>query len=298
MENEIAVNAEGSETFLEVAMVRIADFAATYGIQVLGAIVTLIVGYLVAKFLSGRLEKIVRRSSKVDSSLATISRNVVFFGLMTIVLVAVLERFGVKTTSFIAVLGAAGLAIGLALQGTLSNIAAGLMLLILKPFRTGHAIQVGGGAVYIVDEIGLFVTRAHTPENPRVTIPNSKLWGDVITNFSECVGSMRRFDIIFGIAYSDDIGAAIDVLKKLAQADSRVLAEPAPFVKVDSLGDSSVNILFRVHASSSVWFDAKLDLTKAGKEALEAAGMTIPFPQRDVHLFREEGAAPAAITPR
>jgi small conductance mechanosensitive channel len=212
------------------------------------------------------------------------------FGATVQLFTGVLARFGVETTSFIAVLGAAGLAIGLALQGTLSNIAAGVMILVLRPFRSGDAIKIGGSDVYIVDEIGLFVTRAHQPDCPLVTIPNSKIWGDTIINFSNTVDGNRRFDIVFGVSYDDDLGAAIDVLMKLAEADERVLSDPAPFIKIESLGDSSVNILFRVHTRAADWWDAKLDLTKTGKEALENAGLSIPFPQRDVHIFNSKDA--------
>ncbi|MBN2342540.1 MAG: mechanosensitive ion channel [Deltaproteobacteria bacterium] len=259
----------------------------TYGMRVVGAIVLIIVGYLVARVLSRKMEQLVSRSKNVDASIAAIARKATFIGVILLVLIAVLERFGVETTSFIAVLGAAGLAVGLALQGTLSNIAAGVMLLVLRPFKAGDAVQVGGGEVYIIDEIGLFVTRAHKPDCPRVMIPNAKVWGDTIVNFSNTLDDNRRFDIVFGISYSDNITAAIQTLQQLAEQDERVLDDPAPFIKVDSLGDSSVNILFRVHTKSGDWWDAKLDLTKAGKEALEAAGNTIPFPQHDVHLFNQ-----------
>lgn len=258
----------------------------TYGMRVLGAVALIIIGYLTARLLSRKLETLAQRSKSIDPSVASIVRRASFIAIMVMVIIAVLERFGIETTSFIAVLGAAGLAVGLALQGTLSNIAAGVMLLVLRPFRAGDAVQVGGGEVYIVDEIGLFVTRAHKPDCPRVMIPNAKIWGDTIVNFSNTLDGNRRFDIVFAIAYHDDIGEAIAVLKKLAADDSRVLSDPEPFIKVDSLGDSSVNILFRVYTLAADWWEAKLDLTQKGKEQLEAAGKTIPFPQRDVHLIR------------
>lgn len=264
------------------------DLAQAYGMRVIGAILLILVGYWGARFFSRKAEKLVLRGKNSDPSVASIVRKITFISLILVVFVAVLDRFGVETTSFIALLGAAGLAIGLALQGTLSNIASGVMLLVLRPFRAGDAIQIGSGEVYIIDEVGLFVTRAHQPDCPRVVIPNAKIWGDTIVNFSDTVDANRRFDIVFGVSYSDDLSDAIDVLHRLAQSDTRVLKDPEPFIKVESLGDSSVNILFRVHAKADDWWDAKLDLTKAGKEALEAAGKSIPFPQRDVHLFKSE----------
>lgn len=274
--------------FIEQIYKKISALALTYGMRVVGAIAIIIIGYLVAVFLSRRLEKLVLRAKNADPSIASIVRKASMVALLAVVFIAVLERFGVETTSFVAVLGAAGLAIGLALQGTLSNIAAGVMILGLRPFRSGDAVQIGAGEVYLIDEIGLFVTRAHKPDCPRVTIPNAKIWGDTITNFSDTLDGNRRFDIVFGVSYDDDLTEAIEILKQLAAEDERVLADPAPFVKVDALADSSVNILFRVHTKASDWWDAKLDLTKAGKEALEAAGKSIPYPQRDVHLIQSQ----------
>ena len=269
---------------------KTADLGTMYGMQVIAAVLTIIIGYIISKYLSKKIEKLLLRGQIQDPSLARIARKVVFVGLMLVVLVAVLERFGIETASFIAVLGTAGLAIGLALQGTLSNIAAGVMILVLRPFRAGDAVKIGGGEVYLIDEIGLFVTRAHQPDCPRVTIPNSKIWGDTIVNFSDTIDGNRRFDIVFGVSYGDDLTQAIEVLTKLATDDERVLSEPPPFIKIDSLGDSAVNILFRVHAPADQWWDAKLDLTKAGKEALESAGLSIPFPQRDIHLIDKDTA--------
>ena len=290
MSDVTPMKAEGLSSLGEQAWRKSAELVMGYGVQVIAAVATIVVGYIVAKYLSRKIEGLWLRGDNPDPSLATISRKVVFVTLMLVVLIGVLERFGVETASFIAVLGSAGLAIGLALQGTLSNIAAGVMLLVLRPFRSGDAVKIGGGEVYLVDEIGLFVTRAHQPDCPRVTIPNSKIWGDTIVNFSDTVDGHRRFDIVFGVAYGDDLTRTIEVLSKLAADDERVLSEPPPFIKVDSLGDSAVNILFRVYAPASLWWDAKLDLTKAGKEALESAGMSIPFPQRDVHLFDSKSA--------
>lgn len=272
----------------ELAIDYLVAFATSYGLSVLGAIVILVVGSLVAKFLSRRVEKLMMRTRNADVSIASIARKVTYIGLMLVVIIVVLGNFGVETASLIAVLGTAGLAIGLALQGTLSNIAAGVMLLTLKPFRAGDAIKFGGGEVYLVDEVGLFVTRAHLPDCPKAMIPNSEIWGSTIVNYSNTDQGYRRFDIVFGIAYDDDINKALEILTEVAQGDSRVLKDPEPFIKVDSLGDSSVNILFRVHTLASEWWGAKLELTKAGKEALEAGGLSIPFPQRDVWMRNTE----------
>jgi len=269
---------------------RLYDFAVNYGANVVGAILTLVIGYLVARFLARRAERLALRSKNPDPSLAAIARKTVFAILMLVVLVAVLERFGVETTSFIAVLGAAGLAIGLALQGTLSNIASGVMLLTLRPFKAGDAVSIGGGNPYIIDEVGLFVTRAHQFDCPRAIIPNSRIWGNEIVNYTQTQDGLRRFDIVFGISYSDNISEALEILRKIADEDPRVKADPEPLAKVESLGDSSVNLLLRVYTDAAEWLGAKLDLTQAGKEALEAGGKTIPFPQRDVHISKEDAS--------
>ncbi|MDQ8183752.1 mechanosensitive ion channel domain-containing protein [Pelagicoccus sp. SDUM812005] len=274
---------QASRQFIE----SIVSFATEYGMSVLGAVIILIVGNIVAKFISKRISGLIQKKHPEEPSLASIAKQVIYIALMVVVIIIVLGKFGVETASLIAVLGTAGLAIGLALQGTLSNIAAGVMILFLKPFRAGNAIKIGGGDVYLVDEIGLFVTKAHQPDCPKVMIPNSKIWGSIIVNYSDTVSAQRRFDITFGISFDDDINKAIQILEELAASDQRVLKDPAPFIKVDSLGDSSVNIMFRVYCMASDWWPAKLDLTKAGKEALEAGGCTIPYPQRDVHFIKD-----------
>jgi small conductance mechanosensitive channel len=203
----------------------------------------------------------------------------------------VLNRFGVQTTSLIAVLGAAGLAIGLALQGTLSNVAAGVMILAFRPFKIGDAVKVDGD-VYVIDNVGFFICKAHLPDGPIAFLPNSKIWGQTIVNLSVTDNDRRRIDEVYGIGYGDDIGAALDILKRVVAAEPRVLVDPAPLIKVESLGDSSVNLLFRVWTARADWWDTKLDLLRQCKEALDDGGINIPFPQRDVHLI----AAPAAET--
>lgn len=266
-----------------------------FGLKVVGAVVILAFGYWLAKWISTRAYTYASKSNYLDASLRSIARKIVFLTVMAVVMIAVLGNFGVETASLVAVLGTAGLAIGLALQGTLSNVAAGVMILALRPFKPGDAIKVGGGEVYLVDEVGLFVTRARQRDCPRVVIPNSKIWGNEIVNFSDTYNGQRRFDLIFDISYGDDISEAIVILRKMVEAEQRVLSEPAPFIKVNSLGDSSVSLLVRVHCLASDWYATKLDLTKAGKEALEAGGKTIPFPQRDIHLNTKENSGCAMI---
>lgn len=260
-----------------------------YGMNVLGAIVTLILGFLAAGWLARLTTRAMRKSDRIDAVFQPLTGKIVRIAVMAFTLIAVLNRFGVETTSLIALLGAAGLAVGLALQGTLSNVAAGVMILAFRPFKIGDAVKLGGD-VYIIDALGFFVCKAHLPDGPSAFLPNSKIWGETIVNLSVTDKDMRRIDESYGIAYSDNIDTALAILRKIAAEDPRVLADPEPLIKVDQLGDSSVNILFRVWTARADWWATKLDLIQRCKEGLEEGGITIPFPQRDVHLFAQAAA--------
>jgi small conductance mechanosensitive channel len=200
-----------------------------------------------------------------------------------VVVIAVLNLFGIQTTSLIAVVGAAGLAVGLAMQGTLSNFASGVMLLLFRPFHIGDYVEVGGTAGS-VKEIGIFSTTLATPDNVRITVPNSGVYGAIIKNYSAY--DTRRIDLVMGISYGDEIGRAIDAIKGVLQADERVLKDPEPTIAVSELADSSVNLVVRPWCRKEDYWPLRFDLTRGLKEQIEAGGCTIPFPQRDVHLFR------------
>ncbi len=261
---------------------------ASYGLSVLGAIITLIVGFVLAGWLSRLTNQAMAKSTKIDPVFHGIPGKIVRIAVIIFTLIAVLNRFGVETTSLIAVLGAAGLAIGLALQGTLSNVASGVMILAFRPFKIGDAIKLGSD-VYIIDNIGFFICQAHLPDGPVVTLPNSKIWGETIINLSVTDQDKRRIDETIGIAYGDDINVALKILHQIAADEPRIIDSPAPLIKVTELGDSSVNILFRVWTARADWWDTKLDLMQRCKEQLEAGGINIPFPQRDVNLFVQGG---------
>lgn len=261
------------------------SYLTSYGLNVIGAIVTLIVGYMIAGWLSRVTYQAMRKSGRIDPVFHQLPGKIVRIVVIVFTLIAVLNRFGVETTSLIAVLGAAGLAIGLALQGTLSNVAAGVMILFFRPFTVGDAIKIDG-EVYIVDSLGFFLCKAHLPDGPKVILPNSKIWGNTIVNLSVTDKDIRRIDEAYGIAYGDNIDAALAILNQIAANEPRILTEPAPLIKVDKLGDSSVNILFRVWTAREDWWTTKLDLIQRCKEGLEAGGCSIPFPQRDVHLYQ------------
>lgn len=257
--------------------------ALDYSMSALGAIAILIAGWIISLWASKKVYKIATASKRVDPTLAPIFRKIVRVAILIITILAVLGQFGIQTASVVAVLGAATLAIGLALQGTLSNVAAGVMLLIFRPFEVGQAITVSGISGSVV-EIGIFTTTFTTFDGLRVVAPNSRIWGNEITNFS--ANNTRRLDINVGIGYSDDIDKAIEVLLTMLQNDERVLKDPAPQVVVNELADSSVNLIIRSWISRENFWGAKWDLTKRTKEVLDKNQINIPFPQRDIHVYQ------------
>ena len=270
-------------------METIERIITTYGLSVVGGIAILIVGWIIAGMANRTIRRVMGKREKVDPLLAGFVASLVKYLILAFTIVAVLNQFGVQTASLIALLGAAGLAVGLALQGTLSNVAAGIMLLILRPIRVGDFVDIGS-TLGTVDEIGLFVTSMHTPDNIAMVIPNSQIWGTTIKNFTQ--NDTRRVDMIFGISYSDDMDKAVQIINSLIAADERFLKEPEPLVAVAELADSSVNIYARPWVNRADFFAAKLDLTKKVKERFDAEGVSIPFPQRDVHIY--QAAAEAA----
>jgi small conductance mechanosensitive channel len=265
----------------------VTTLVSTWGLRVVGALAILLVGRIVA----GTLRRSARRGlerSQVDASLVPFLSSLVYYLALAIVLVAVLNLFGIQTASIIAILGAAGLAVGLALQGTLSNFAAGVMLLLFRPFTVGDFVEVSGIAG-VVDEVGVFSTTLHTGDNVRIVVPNSKIYGDILKNYS--AAETRRIDLVIGISYTDDIGRAIEVLLRTLTSDPRVLKEPEPLVAVSELADSSVNLVVRPWCTGSDYWGLRFDLTRSIKEELESAGCSIPFPQRDVHVHTNGAAA-------
>jgi small conductance mechanosensitive channel len=260
------------------------EFMMSMGLQALAAIAILIGGWLIAAAAQRAVRRRAERAAALDATLAIVLAKVTRVLILVVTVIAVLNQFGVQTTSLIALLGAAGLAVGLALQGTLSNVAAGIMLLILRPIRVGDFVDVGS-TMGTVDEIGLFVTSMHTPDNIAMVIPNSQIWGTTIKNFTR--NDTRRVDMVFGIGYSDDMDKAVHIINSLIAADERFLKDPEPLVAIAELADSSVNIYARPWVNRTDFFAAKLDLTRKVKESFDAQGISIPFPQRDLHLYQE-----------
>jgi small conductance mechanosensitive channel len=267
---------------LQPILEQLVNIVSAWGLKILGAIVVLIIGRFVARWARRLIRKVMQRGH-ADATLVPFVAGVAYYLILAFVAVAVLGMVGVQTASMVAVLGAAGLAVGLALQGTLSNFASGVMLLVFRPFGVGDYIDAGGTAGSVAS-VGLFSTTMNTPDNVRIVVPNSAVYGSTIKNYA--ANATRRNDIVVGVSYDDDLAVAVSTIERVLQEDSRVLAEPAPVVAISELGDSSVNIVVRPWCTKEDYWALRFDLTRALKEQLEAAGCSIPFPQRDVHLHQ------------
>jgi len=268
---------------LETLTALITTTVATWVPKIAGALAVLVVGLIVAGWARTFVRKAMSRTN-VDAALIPFVSGVVRVGLTALVAIAAVSTLGVPVASFVAVLGAAGLAIALAFQGTFSNFAAGVMLLTFRPFKLGDFVDVGG-TTGSVKEISIFSCVLATPDNVQITVPNADVFGRTIKNYS--ANETRRIDMVVGVGYDDDLGVAARTCMDVISADARVLPDPAPQVAVSELGDSSVNLVVRPWVNAGDYWGARFDLTRALKENLEAAGCSIPFPQRDVHVFQE-----------
>jgi small-conductance mechanosensitive channel len=261
-----------------------------YGLNAVLAIFTLAVGWWLSSRFANALDRVMLRAS-LDATLRPVLRSLLLWLVRLVTLVAVLGQFGVQTASIVAVLGAASLAIGLALQGTLQNIAAGMMLLLLRPFQVGEYIS-NGSIEGTVDEIGLFATKLTKADGICLFAPNNQLWNSALTNFSR--NNTRRIDMPVGISYKDNPAVAIQALKELLLADERILATPAPFVVVTDHADSAVMLNLRAWTTTSQYWDVRWSLAQKVQAALAAVNCTIPFPMRELHITREAEAKLAA----
>lgn len=269
---------------MEETIRQMQSLVTAYGMKVIGAIATLIIGIWIAKWLA-RISGKVLNKRNVDPTLTKFASSVVKVALITFVIISAISQVGIETTSFVAVIGAAGLAVGFALQGSLSNFASGLMLIIFKPIKVGNYIE-GGGASGTVESIGIFVTTLTTPDNKVIYIPNSALTGNNIVNYS--TKDTRRVDMVFGIGYSDDIDNAKSVIKSILENDNRILKEPSTQIVLSELADSSVNIVVRPWVNSKDYWPVYFDTTETVKKKFDEHNISIPFPQRDIHLFQEK----------
>lgn len=262
-------------------------WVSTYALKVLAALLIVILGKWLAKKISILLSRILERN-KVDITLTGFLSNIIYYLLIIVVLVAAAGQLGINTTSFLTILGTAGLAVGLALKDSLSNFAAGVMLILFRPFRVGDFVDAGG-VKGTVDSITIFNTILNTPDNQRLIVPNGNITSSVITNVT--ANPTRRIDLVVGISYEDDIKAAKTVLNEILAAEPRILDTPAPKIAVSELGDSSVNLVVRPWVKTGDYWNVYFDLTEAIKLTFDEKGISIPYPQQDVHLFKEETAA-------
>ena len=265
---------------IESILQRVYEYLAEYGFKVIGALIIFLIGRWLAKIVSRWIEAALVKS-RVDKTLAKFVKNLSQIVLLVFVVMAALAPLGVETTQFAVVVGAAGLAIGLALQGSLANFASGFLMIIFRPFKVGDFIEASG-VKGTVKEIQIFNTIVNTPDNIRVIIPNAQITGGNILNYT--TNGTRRIDLVIGVSYEDDLKKAKRVIEVVLAGDDRVLKEPNPTVAVYELGDSSVNFVVRPWVKSEDYWDAYFDITSKVKLALDENGISIPYPQQDIHL--------------
>lgn len=263
---------------------RAQEMAVIFAPRILAAVVIFIIGRIVAKMLSNFVRKMVLRVGG-DPILENFLGNLVYTAMLVVIVIAALGQLGIQTTSFVAMLGAAGLAIGLALQGSLSNFAAGVLIVVLRPYRVGDFVEAAGVSG-TVREVQIFSTVLTTPDNKRVTIPNGQINSGVIINFS--ANATRRVDLIFGASYGDNVGDVKDLLTKIVDEHELILKDPAPRIAVAALAESSVNYGVYAWVNKADFLTVKFDLTEAVKRRFDEAGLTIPFPQIDSHIHSVE----------
>jgi small conductance mechanosensitive channel len=258
------------------------ELGAHFGLKLITALAIFVIGRWIARRLTSLLEKGMTKAG-TEHTLVVFLRNIAYVGLMVFVILAAIGQLGVQTTSFLAVLGAAGLAVGLALQGSLANFAAGVLIIVFRPFKVGDFIEAGGVAG-VVKAISIFTTTLHTGDNKVIIIPNAQVNSGTITNFS--ANETRRVDLVIGVSYSDDLDKVRSIIQGILAADERVLKDPAPTIAVLALADSSVNFAVRPWAKSSDYWGVYFDLQEQIKKRFDQEGISIPFPQRDVYIHQ------------
>jgi len=266
---------------------QVQDVVAVWGLKVIAALAIFIIGRWIAMMVRRGVRSMMEKSG-ADPIIIGFVASIAYIGLLAFVVIAALGQLGIQTTSFIAILGAAGLAVGLALQGSLANFAAGFLMIIFRPFKVGDFIE-GAGVAGVVEAIQIFTTTLRTGDNKTIIIPNAKLAGDNITNYS--AKETRRVDMTVGVAYDADLSKVKNVLTDIISKESRIHADPAPQVAVAELADSSVNFVVRVWTDTADYWGVKFDITETIKNRFDEEGIGIPFPQRDIHIVSGGAAA-------
>lgn len=255
-------------------------------LNVIFAILILIVGWMLANWVNRKIRQRGETSEKLDTTLTAVLAKTAKILILVVVAMAVLDRFGVETTSLVAVIGALGLAIGLAWQGVLADFAAGIMILVMRPFKVGDAVDIDGSASGVIEEVGLVVTKLNTFDNVATIIPNSNIWGNDIQNL--VINENRRVDMVIGFSYDDNIDHAMGTIKQVLAEDNRVLDDPAPKIAVSELGGSSVDLIVRPWTKKENYWDLKFDLTKRIKERFDEEGISFPYPSQDIYFHNQD----------
>jgi len=263
--------------------VMVKTTGVAFGIKALIALVIFYVGRIIARMLQSSLHKVLQRQ-QVDKILETFVCNLAYWMIMLFVIIAAINQVGVQTTSLIAVMGAAGLAVGLALQGSLSNFAAGVLIVIFRPYRVGDWVEAAGisGSV---EQVQILTTVLKTGDNKQIIVPNAQIMGSIITNYS--ANATRRIDMTIGVSYDDDLDKVRTTIRELVDADERIMKDPACTIAVSELADSSVNFVVRPWVKTADYSGVKFDLTEAVKKRFDQEGISFPFPQQDVHLYQQ-----------
>lgn len=266
-------------------MVQGQTLAIEFGVQAVLAILIFYVGRMVARAITNGIRKLMQKQ-EADKILQSFVSNLVYWLMMTFVIIAAINQLGIQTTSLIAVMGAAGLAVGLALQGSLSNFAAGVLIVMFRPYRVGDYVEAAGVSGS-VEQVQILSTVLKTPDNKKIIIPNSSIMSSIITNYS--ANDTRRVDLVFGVSYSDDLDKVRAILEEITGADDRILKDPECVIQVHELADSSVNFVCRPWVSTSDYWAVYWDLTEKVKKRFDQEGISIPFPQQDVHVHQVSG---------
>ena len=271
------------EQYVEKYSDVIISWVSNYSLKIVAAVLVFIIGRWIAGKLSKLLSMVLEKNN-VDVTLIGFLSNILYYTLLVVVLIAAAGQLGINTTSFLTIVGTAGLAVGLALKDSLSNFAAGVMLILFRPFKVGDVVEISG-VTGKVESITIFTTVLNTPDNQKLIIPNGGITGGVIRNIT--ANTTRRVDLVMGIGYADDIAKAKKIMSDIIAADDRILKDPATTIAVSELGDSSVNFVVRPWVNTGDYWDVYFSLTEKIKLAFDQEGISIPFPQRDVHIYNE-----------
>ncbi len=260
------------------------DLGIDFGIKVATALAVFLIGKFLVRLVVSAISKVMQKQA-VDKTLETFICNLVRISLMVVVVIAAIGALGIQTTSFIAIFGAAGLAVGLALQGSLSNFASGVLIVLFRPYRVGDFVEAAGIAGS-VEQVQILTTILKTGDNKQIIVPNSQIMDSIITNYS--ANPTRRVDMVVGVSYNDDLDKVRKTIEDLIAAEDRILADPAPTIAVSALADSSVNFVVRPWVNSADYWGVMFDMTEAIKKRFDKEGISFPFPQQDVHLYKQD----------